>query len=507
MNEDRPLLSHAPDAHRRPYHRTGKEKRKAGAGFLRLRLVLLVVLFLLPIVECERRPDAEKIASQSTSIFNPTHLNHLIEPVVRGDSTLAIVHIYAEAPNYEWVADDDEGAAALDDAARAAVVYLRRFELTGDDSARVRAEQLLRFVLYMQREDGLFYNFVWNDRLDINTEHANSRADTFGWWAARGVWALGMSARVLKNAHPAFARICADRVRRTFPFLDGMLAHYGQYTHARDRTIPAWLVGGASADATSEMLLGLVALNRAFPDNALQTRIDRFAEGIAMMQYGSMNAFPWAAHASYADGWHGWGNSQTMALAEAGHLESAKREAEQFYPRLLVGGWMHSFQFDDPDSVRRYEQIAYAVRGVSVGFIRLFEATGDVRYATLAGLAASWFTGDNVTGAALYDPATGRGYDGINGPDDINKNAGAESTIEALFTILEVENHPEAARWMSARGAEPVHVEKEGKKYYYRVFSVRDVARVHRLGLVMDLTDERLLVLEDSTLDSFLSDV
>ena len=45
--------------------------------------------------------------------------------------------------------------------------------------------------------------------------------------------------------------------------------------------------------------------------------IDRFADGIAVMQYGSMRAHPWAAHASWRDVWHGWGNSQTQAMAEA----------------------------------------------------------------------------------------------------------------------------------------------------------------------------------------------
>ena len=35
----------------------------------------------------------------------------------------------------------------------------------------------------------------------------------------------------------------------------------------------------------------------------------------------------------------------------------------------------------------------------------------------------------------MYDPATGRCYDGINSPVDINRNSGAESTIEALLAL------------------------------------------------------------------------
>src|SRR5690606_30633408 len=129
--------------------------------------------------------------------------------------------------------------------------------------------------------------------------------------------------------------------------------------------------------------------------------------------------------------WHGWGNSQTQALAEAGILGGAVREAENFFPHLLVNGWRHSMDLDNPSAGREYEQIAYAVRCVAVGLVRLFEATGDEQYAILAGLAASWFTGNNVPDAVMYDGRTGRGYDGISGPSDVNRNAGAESTIEA----------------------------------------------------------------------------
>jgi hypothetical protein len=42
----------------------------------------------------------------------------------------------------------------------------------------------------------------------------------------------------------------------------------------------------------------------------------------------------------------------------------------------------------------------------------------------------------------MYDPQTGRCFDGINDKENINKNSGAESTIEALLTLIEVENNP-----------------------------------------------------------------
>ena len=321
--------------------------------------------------------------------INLAHLEHLSEDVVRGDSVLRIVHIYAEAPDYHWVDDPDEGTACVDDAARAAVLYLRLYELTGDETARRTAEKLLRFVLYMQRADGLFYNFVYSNRLDINTTHPNSRAEPFGWWAGRAVWALGTAADVLRQADPRLATQAAAAARRALVHLERTwLVRYPRTRRVDERTVPEWLVYRYGSDASSELLLGLVRLQKAAPDTSLARMIRQLAEGMALMQYGSMARHPYGAHASWIDTWHGWGNAQTQALAEAGYLESAIYEAEHFYPRLLVYGWMYAMSLDDSTQVQRYEQIAYAVRCVAVGLIRLYEQTGDVRYATMAGLAA-----------------------------------------------------------------------------------------------------------------------
>ncbi len=44
----------------------------------------------------------------------------------------------------------------------------------------------------------------------------------------------------------------------------------------------------------------------------------------------------------------------------------------------------------------------------------------------------------------MYDPHTGRCFDGINSTDKINENSGAESTIEALLTLIRIEQNPTA---------------------------------------------------------------
>jgi hypothetical protein len=41
----------------------------------------------------------------------------------------------------------------------------------------------------------------------------------------------------------------------------------------------------------------------------------------------------------------------------------------------------------------------------------------------------------------MYDPKSGRGYDGINSYVEVNRNSGAESTIEALFSVNRLESN------------------------------------------------------------------
>lgn len=404
-------------------------------------MLRILLPFALLLAACApQAPPAEETR------VNPAHLDYLTERVVREVDTLAIVHIYAEYPDYAYFPDDDEGAACVDDAARAAVFYLHHFERTGREESLHRARHLLNFVLYMQAEDGVWWNFVWDNSLRINTEHENSLANGMTFWAARAIWALGEGVRVLHQTHPADAARYEAALTRSLPALDALLANYGTFDEMEGRRVPGWLVQRWAADATSEMLLGLMAWQQVRPNDALAQRIDRFAEGIAAMHAPDVRGaiLPWPTE------WHAWGSTMGQALAQTRFVDVARAEADTFYPWLIGTGWVHSFPSARPDSLRTFEQIAYGVRPVVASLAYLNERTPDPNLARLAGLAASWLTGANVLGQPLYDPATGRGFDGISNDSTLNRNSGAESTIEALIALLYAERLPEAARWLGA---------------------------------------------------------
>ena len=363
-------------------------------------LIVSILLGLLVFMSCKENQYKEEPVP---SILNLSHLDSLGEVVSYGGENLRIIHIYADAPDYNWVGDDDEGEACVDDAARAAVLYLRHFELTGNEESVEKAKQLLRFVMYMQTEDGLFNNFVWDNSLRKNTTHQNSVANELNWWAGRAAWALGTGARVLAEYDSSFASMCLLSVDRLLPHINGVIDAYPNTNIVNGYEMPTWLISETASDASSELLLGLIAASKVSSNGEYDNAIKKLSEGIAMMQYGNVANAPYGAHISYEGGWHGWGNSQTMALAEASNLESAIIEAENFYPWLLVNGWLHSFELQNPENRRTFEQIAYATRAASVGMIRLYEATNNDDYAIMAGLLASWFNGNNVANTKMYN--------------------------------------------------------------------------------------------------------
>jgi hypothetical protein len=453
----------------------------------RLLAAFSLLLMVLPIL----------CAQEQSGLVNFNHLRHLTERIEFLGDSVDIVHVYANYPDYGWVGAAEsglEGVACVDDAGRAAVVYLRHYELTGSEESRNRAVALLKFILKMETPDGKFYNFVLQDH-SINTGGKTS-FKSFGWWAARGVWSMGLGCRILAPKDSSFAAMLRLGVERTFPNIDSLLAAYGKEKEVRHLRIPGWLFYESGADATSELLLGLNNYFAATKDKRVKGYIEKLARALMTMQEGDLKTFPYGLHRSWETMWHMWGNGQTQALALSGRIlkdstmvESARREAEGWYSRLLIEGFMK--ELDVADSTKRtgFEQIAYAVRPVAVGLIRLYEATNDPRYLTMSGLAASWLLGNNVLGQPMYDSANGRCFDGIRDSTTLNRNSGAESTIEALATLVEVEQLPLARRYLYYKKV----FSRRGSDYIYGLF--RNPAG-EELTLAIDLKKPELLILE-----------
>ena len=407
-------------------------------------------------VGCRRQPEA--LASPpgpSPLNVRLDYLRHLgLDAVVNG-RPVRVVSLYAEAPDYRPTGsparDGYEGIASLDDAARAAVVYLRAYETTGDARARDEAIGLLGFIVGMEQGDGEFVNFV--DAQGRPNRNAPSSRKSMSYWGARSIWALGEAVRVLGPRD-------STELKTVRPVLD-------RAVNRMAREIDAGRLIGGSATATSEALLGLLALQRAEPSPRIAALAERTAALLVPLSMGSMQTAPWGARVdSPSETWHAWGSRSTAALAEAAVVLSrpdfaaaAQREADELWGRFLLAGQVPAAITSRPSNssadagVQWFPQIAYGVGPIVEGYLALADATGKREYGVLAGLTAGWFLGANPARVKMYDEATGRTFDGIDGPAPLrlNRNAGAESTIEALLALQRVASNPEASQYIHYR--------------------------------------------------------
>jgi hypothetical protein len=443
-------------------------------------------------------------AGAQDSLVNFAHLLHLTERVVLNGDSVSIVHVYANYPAYGWVDAKEsgpEGIACVDDAARAAVAWLRRFEFTGNGQSLQEAKGLLSFVLAMQTADGDFYNFIRSD-LSINRDGTTSRK-SFGWWAARGVWAMSLGYRVFRPVDAAFASRLRLGVERSLPRAMELLNSYGRVDTVHGFRIPRWLLYDSAADATGELALGLLEWHAASPGARIQRLIDRLARGMMIMQDGNARIFPYGLHRSWETTWHMWGNSQTHVLAEAGKrfgirefTRSAESEAACWYSRLLMQGFLKEMDVTAPASQRAFEQIAYGVRPMTLGLLRVYESTRKREYLIMAGLASSWLFGNNPPGVPIYDPHTGRCFDGVRDSTSVNRNSGAESTIESLLTLMELERLPDALPYSRYRRI------RQGSKGEILFALFRNDAG-KELALVLDTATSTVKAMEGAACDRF----
>ncbi|MFI8633321.1 hypothetical protein ACIGEP_12070 [Microbacterium sp. NPDC077663] len=320
-------------------------------------------------------------APASAAVTNLDHLDFLLDEAtppagVEGHSTyrqdeeptLVMPWTYADARDggtFERVGGGPldpatgywgQGAYNADDITRAAVVYTRHWELTGDDDSRDKAYELLRSVAYFQttegpdagnvvlwmQPDGTFNPSPEPVELPDPSDSGPS------YWLARTLWALGEGYAAFEDEDPEFADFLDDRLDLSLDALNRqVLSKYGQWKISDGKRVPAWLITNG-ADASAEAALGLAARVEAGPDGKSATALRQLARGIAAMADGGVREWPYSAVLPWAESpaiWHAWGSQMPAALAEASVAlrdrslaRPAIADAATFTPTLLTAG-------------------------------------------------------------------------------------------------------------------------------------------------------------------------
>ena len=127
---------------------------------------------------------------------------------------------------------------------------------------------------------------------------------------------------------------------------------------------------------------------------------------------------------------HLWGHIQEGVLAEIGArlgrselIETACTSADRIFPAVIANC------FDLPRTQ------PYDVSSAVFSLSRLAEVTGRAGYSQLAAEARGWFDGRNPARLPVYDRASGRVADGLDG-SAINTHSGAEANIVAAQALF-----------------------------------------------------------------------
>ncbi len=424
------------------------------------------------------------VAAAPPTLTNLSHLDALTAPVtppaqlghatyrLREEPELLALWTYAEpledadsayrpvgGGDYDATTDTwSQGAYNADDIARAAVVYLRHWQQTGEPSSRRSAYGLLRTLTYMQTLlDGPRAGNVvlWmqpdgtlNDSAEP-VELPDPSDSGASYWLARTVWALGEGYEAFIQDDPAFAEFLEGRLQLALTALERqVLASYPETTTLHGFSTPTWLIN-SGADASSEAVFGLAAYVRASGDARATRALERFAEGILAMASNTRTEFPFGATLPWTDSrslWHGWGAQMAGALTVAGDVlnnpdmvAAARHELTTFVPLLLTqGGTDQGWTPTPAETV----QIAYGADALLQNLLLMADLTGEEVFEQLASVAGAWYFGNNRAASPMYDTGTGATFDGLETDGRINLNSGAESTIHGLLSMLALDAHP-----------------------------------------------------------------
>ena len=309
---------------------------------------------------------------------------------------------------------DHNHGYSIDDQARALIVALKHFNLTGSWGSVDLANCYLRFLNYAQRPDGRFHNFMafdrhWQD--DVGSEDSNGRV----------VWALGYT--TLTGVEEDLQLTARTMLLRTFPAIRKL-----SFLRARSFSIIGlyYYLRTESGDLEAREL---VCKHADFLVEAYEGTAGPGWEWFEDCLTYSNGRLPYALMLAYLVTW----NPRYLEVAResldfllrVAHLDGSDRIG-------LVGqdGW-----YPRGRKRARFDQQPVDANGLMDACIAAHQLLREKRYLSEAHQAFAWYHGRNALDTPLYCESTGGCFDGLT-PDGVNRNQGAESTIAYLLSYL-----------------------------------------------------------------------
>jgi hypothetical protein len=331
------------------------------------------------------------------------------------DSTGLIQHAHHSVPNRRF-------GYTTDDNARALIVAIKQYAVTGQREDLDLAIKYLSFMHYAHSSNHKFRNVMDYEHRFLDDEGTQ---DCYG----RSIWACGYAA---SSCLPRNVRIVARKL-----FDDSIV----------------WLGDLDSPRARMYSVLGICEYLRENEDNAgLKAKVSAIADSLvtAIRTYSDSK---WLWYEPYMT----YGNAiLPLGMLSAAELTGHKRHMDaalstiRFLTDVLIinrrleiignNGWYENGR----------ERAWFDQQSVDAGYIvylytQANKILGDKSYIDLARIANSWFFGNNRSGVVVYDSESGGCYDAVT-EAGLNLNQGAESCVCYLLAQHAIQETIEAPR-------------------------------------------------------------
>jgi len=390
-------------------------------------LSFFYVSILLLFISCNNDIKPEEI--------NLSHALSLVDSIQIEGRKISFIRIYSNYPDYHPVGAQNEGIACVDDVGRFMEVLEYEILNNGKKKLIPVARGMTEFLLYMSSDDGKWNNFIYEDG-SINKKHKNSRAE-FGWWGIRGLRGLAASYKIFQYSDEELKNRIVSRIKDCDKFVR---------ISQQEQSIS--ILFKSAIDKTSELIIALAKLHNSGDFNYLN-EIEIYSDYIMERQYNNVNQPIDRMYFCWENIWHAWGNNQAYSLLEVYKinrdpkiLKSVKLWADNFVPFFISKNFPRKIIVlsDNKYKIEIYPQIAYGLNSVYRGLSSLYNITKEQKYNNSAEKIFDWFLGENSINQKMYDLKTGRCFDGIT-KDGLNRNSGAESTIECLLTMIKYQQN------------------------------------------------------------------
>jgi hypothetical protein len=303
-----------------------------------------------------------------------------------------------------------------DDNARALIALIQHMEQNREDVDMIQFRKYLNFLLFCQRADGKFLNYV-NEEMEFTAQNDCENLDDSN---GRVIWALGFL--VSKSGI-----LPKDDVKKAKNAIGRFLSQ------AHDLYSPR---------AMSFVIKGLYYCNgTVYPENAESVLIKLSNRLVQMYRHESHGNWLWyESYLTYANSVLPEALLCAWLITHDAVYEQVAKESFGFLlDQIFTEGqihvvsnqtWMHVTEREETilGGGEQPIDVAYTILALA----KFYDVYQDAEYLHKAEIAFSWFLGNNHLNQMIYNPATGGCYDGLES-SYVNLNQGAESSVSYLM--------------------------------------------------------------------------